>query len=77
MSRASWQEFSRGDLVQISEVHVSRIKNKEITFSPVGVVLSYYDSNVYEPASCDVLVEGEVMHVSTRKLKMVKEKQND
>ena len=71
------QSFRRGDLVQINEVHMSRMQNKEITFSPVGVILSYYDSNVYEPASCDVLVEGEVMHVSTRKLKMIKEKSDD
>ena len=63
--------------MQINEVHMSRMQNKEITFSPVGVILSYYDSNVYEPASCDVLVEGEVMHVSTRKLKMIKEKSDD
>ena len=71
------QSFRRGDLVQINEVHMSRMQNKEITFSPVGVILSYYDSNVNEPASCDVLVEGEVMHVSTRKLKMIKEKSDD
>ena len=72
-----WQRFVRGDLVQVSEVHVSRSENKGITFSSIGVVLSYYDSNVYEPASCEVLVRGEVMHVSTRKLKMVKEKTDD
>ena len=77
MSRPSWREYTRGDLVQISDVHISHMQNKEITFSPIGVVLSYYDSNVYEPAACDVLVEGKVIHVSTRKLKMVKEKQND
>lgn len=76
MSRLS-QTFAKGDLVQISEVHISHIQNKEVTFSPIGVVLSYYDSNVYEPASCDVLVEGEVMHVSIRKLKMIKEKSDD
>lgn len=63
--------------MQINEVHMSRMQNKEITFPPVGVILSYYDSNVYEPASCDILVEGEVMHVSTRKLKMIKEKSDD
>ena len=77
MSRPSWKLYARGDLVQISDVHISHMKNKEITFSPVGVVLSYYDSNVYESASCDVLVDGEVMHVSIRKLKMIKENQND
>ena len=76
MSRRT-QTFARGDLVQINEVHISRMQNKEVTFSPIGVVLSYYDSNVYEPASCEVLVRGEVMHVSTRKLKMVKEKTDD
>ncbi len=71
------QSFCKGDLVQVNEVHISRRENKEITFSPIGVVLSYYDSNVYEPASCDVLVEGEVLHVSTRKINMIKENQND
>ena len=43
----------------------------------VGVVLEWCSSNVYEPASCDVLVEGEVLHVSTRKINMIKENQND
>ena len=71
------QSFCKGDLVQVNEVYISRRENKEITFSPIGVVLSYYDSNVYEPASCDVLVEGEVLHVSTRKINMIKENQND
>ena len=74
MSRPRWQEFVRGDLVRVYDVHVpDRSQNKEITFLPTGVVLSYYDSNVYESSSCDVLVEGKVMHVPTRKLKMLKE----
>ena len=77
MRRNRWQEFYRGDLVQINDVHVSTGENKGVTFLPTGVVLSYYDSNVYESATCDVLVEGNVIHISTRKLKMLKEKLDD
>ena len=78
MSRPQWQEFVRGDLVQVYDVHVADCdQNKEITFLPTGVILSYYDSNVYESSSCDVLVKGQVMHVPTRKLKMIKEKNCD
>ncbi len=46
----------------------------------VGVVMSYYDSNVYEPASVDVLINGEIRHMSTRdliRLKDVKKKSDE
>lgn len=39
----------------------------------VGVVMSYYDSNVYEPASVDVLINGEIRHMSTRDLIRLKD----
>ena len=67
-----WRQFERGDLVQVTSV-VKLVDNQKITFNPTAVVLESFDSNVYESASCSVLVEGEVMHVSVRQLTMIKE----
>ena len=70
--RPKWRTFDRGDLVQVRG-EIALDDNRKVKFTPTGVVLEYFDSNVYESASCSVLVEGRVMHVSTRQLTMIKE----
>ena len=42
--------------------------------SRVGIVLRYYDSNMYEPASVDILFGGREINMSTRDLIRLKEK---
>jgi hypothetical protein len=70
-NRARWREFDRGDLVQVrGEIACA---DGQVKFTPAGVVLEFFDSNVYESSSCSVLVDGRVLHVSTRQLTMIKE----
>ena len=69
-----WREFEKGDLVQVTSA-VSVDPQGKVKFSPMGIVLESFDSNVYESASCNVLVDGRVEHHSTRRLKLIKENQ--
>ena len=71
-NRARWREFDRGDLVQVRG-EIALGPDRQVKFTPPGVVLEFFDSNVYESSSCNVLVEGRVLHVSTRQLTMIKE----
>ena len=48
-------DFKPGDLVLVDS-------------NEMGVVLSYYDSNVYESASAEVLVDGKIGFYKIRQL---------
>lgn len=71
--------WNPGDLVQLrlrpTPSHPMYNPKKTELFAEVGVVLRYYDSNVYESASVDVLINGQEVHMSTRELIRVKEKE--
>ena len=70
--KTRWRDFDKGDLVQIRG-EITLGSDKQVKFAPAGIVLEYFDSNVYEPSSCSVLADGRVLHVSTRQLTMIKE----
>ena len=43
----------------------------------IGVVMQYYDSNVYEAASVDVLINGSIEYMSTRDLVRLKDEEGE
>jgi len=67
-----------GELVQLkytySESHPMYNAERKKMSSRVGIVLRYYDSNMYEPASVDILFGGREINMSTRDLIRLKEK---
>ncbi len=71
-----WQ-WRPGELVQLrirrSPSHPMYHSSSNDLVGEVGVVLRYFDSNVYEAASVDVLIDGQEIHLSTRELIRLKE----
>ena len=61
--RSKWRTFDRGDLVQVRG-EIAFDDNRKVKFTPTGVVLEYFDSNVYESASCSVLVAVSYTHLT-------------
>ena len=65
----TWR-WSPGELVKLIN---TPIEVDGAAYEEFGIILSYYDSNVYEPASVDVLIGGQQFHMSTRDLIRLKE----
>ena len=70
--KRTWREFKVGDLVQVrtsrrcfDHIHIP------VDQLPVAVILDVFSSNVYEPASADVMVGTTKMHVEQRRLILV------
>jgi hypothetical protein len=59
------RDFMRGDLVDIRE---PSYRYAEVSTKCGALVLEYASSNVYEPAYCEVLYQGDIFHVKTRYL---------
>jgi len=57
--------FKKGDLVEIKTPAV--LDRGTFTIN-TGVVVDYWPSNVYEKATYEVLVNGEVVHVDPRRI---------
>jgi len=76
MSNPPYNEWrwKPGELVEMIESR-SPI-NADSDWRPsVGIVLAYYDSNVYEAASVDILIDGKEIHRSTRELIRLKKEE--
>ena len=57
-------DFEAGDLVAFSyRDYLGKVIEKH------GVVMDYYRSNVYEPSTYQVLVEGEPLYVQSSKVR--------
>ena len=61
--------YHKGDLVYVD---LARARSS-LDLPPIGVVLNWFDSNVYESAKAEVLVENVVTCYSVRDLRPVKE----
>ena len=60
----SGASFKKGDLV---EIKTPAVLDQALIIS-TGVVVDYWPSNVYERATYEVLVDGEVVHVDPRRI---------
>ena len=60
-------QFKAGELVQIRDRH-SRLSKESSDWSShkVGIVIDYWPSNVYEPSSYDILIEGNIRSYDTK-----------
>jgi hypothetical protein len=63
----SGANFKAGELVQIRERHACLSKESS-SYSPhkVGIVIDYWPSNVYEPSSYDILIDGNIRSYDTK-----------
>lgn len=52
--RAYYRQFLKGDLVSARYLR-GRGANSDVSVA-IGIVIEAYDSNVYEPACCEVLI---------------------
>ena len=78
--RAYHRQFLRGDLVSAKYLRGSGA-NSDVC-EAIGIVISAYDSNVYEPACCEVLIatpDGDVMEhlINSRDLTLLTAEDDD
>lgn len=60
-----WGAYKKGELVQ---VRTPAVLDQGAFILSAGVVVDYWPSNVYERATYEVLIDGEVVHVDPRNL---------
>ena len=66
----------RGDLVNVRRAHMHSGPNRGVTEYTGALVLEYFDSNVYEPASCQLFYEGDIFWANVRDLTVITSKED-